>query len=156
MRSKRCSTWLLVGQVLLTLGFIGGGLWMILRRHTTDAQTTVGGFLLGASLVSMLDLVKTLRLTALDARDRRHRGRDETRRLLYAAFHAAGRKADHDDWMLGGTVTNALAHHWRKRSQRDACDLGERITRGTATQEELLAVINEITAELGDAAPPAP
>ena len=39
MRSKRPSTWLLAGQVLLTLGFIGGGLWMILRRHTTDAQT---------------------------------------------------------------------------------------------------------------------
>jgi phenylpyruvate tautomerase PptA (4-oxalocrotonate tautomerase family) len=75
---------------------------------------------------------------------------DETRRLLYMAYFADHETASkrHE---LAGTLTNALVHHSGIRSQADALALGERVVTGTATPEELLALVDEVTEALAAA-----
>ena len=145
---------LLIGIALLLLGI-----------HYLDetGSRTVGAVLLGAGIAvavegyrSVLDEARRIRERKDAAEARRRQDLDETRRLLYMAISLQeGNYIGSPE--IAGTVANALAHHSRKLSRKDA----EALARGIATgQTPNLAyvdlaqkIIDGITVELGDAAP---
>jgi hypothetical protein len=120
------------------------GLWFTVKRDAADSTRTLGGLLIGAGVVALIDVLTDFRTLQRAAEDARRRDLDETRRLLYIAIVK-------DE--LGGTVMNALMHHSRTYNFSDALALALKVKSRRFDYGDAADVVEQINAELHDAAP---